>query len=178
MGASSPVSTGPPAFLQASMPQLYMRRVGEARILGGRNSHGRERSPNRARTRCAVRSPAATSRNMPPARGFSPIRGIGRVQRARQRAVLGAFAVFTKIDQQKYSGRPRLLDSLAALSGQTLFGKIILMQADMHIGRTPHPSSSGWVNSNCPSFDIFIHERTCSRGLKAFLADGRDGIAL
>ena len=53
---------------------------------------------------------------------------------------------------------------------QALFGEIVLMQADMHVGRHHHihqlsdSAASDWlINSTYSST-----ERTCSRGLKRF----------
>jgi len=111
-----------------------MRRVGEARILGGRTAMA-EALTERAEEHDARPSPRPLRANIRRARGFRRSR-IGRVQRARQSAVLGAFAVFTK-STRRISGRPRLSISLAALSAR-LVCKIILMQADMHIGRHRH----------------------------------------
>ena len=56
------------------------------------------------------------------------------MQRARQHAVLGAFAVFPEIDQ-KNVWPAEALDRLARGEGQPLLGQIVLMQADMHVRR-------------------------------------------
>ena len=131
-GRSHPVSTGPPAFFQASMPPAICAVLASPASLAAATAMA-ERSPKAQKNTMRRPVAAATSRSMPPGCRLSPIAGVGRVQRARQRAVLGAFAVFAQIDQQDV-GPAEAVDRLAGGEREALLGKIVLMQADMHVG--------------------------------------------
>ena len=101
------------------------------------------------------------------------------MQRARQRAVLYAFAAFPEIDQQNIR-RAQAVDSLARRECQALFRQIVLMQADMHVGRHRHIHHLRIGQFQIAhQLDVFIDRAHLQPRIEAlFLADGGDRIAL
>src|SRR5215471_9421196 len=81
-----------------------MRGIEQARVLGGVDGHGRTLVDG----------------------------GIGRMQRAGQRAVLGALASLAQIDQQNV-GFAEARDGFKSCQRPALLGEIFLMQPDMHV---------------------------------------------
>src|ERR1700724_634152 len=125
---ASPLQHRPAGFLPRIDAAGDMGGVGEARLLGGGNRH------RGALAERAEEHDAAPGRRRHLAQHAARLqafadRGVGRVQRARQRAVLGAFAVFPEVDQENI-GTAEALDALAGAERYSLFGEILLMQAD------------------------------------------------
>jgi len=78
---------------------------------------------------------------------------------------------FSKVHQKDIGDGPRLSMAIASAECLSLFGKIVLMQADLHVGLAPqHPSAWGFG-----SFKLFISsiysstERTCRPRVVALL---------
>ena len=145
-----PVSTGPPAFFHASMPPAMCAVLARPGFLGGGHRHRRALAEGAEEHDAAAGRRRHFAQHAAGSQGLAD-RGIGRVQRARQRAVLGALAVFAQVDQQDI-GPAEAVDALARAERQALFGEIVLMQADMHVGRHHHIHQfSDWAASDWPS---------------------------
>ena len=93
--------------------------------------------------------------------------------------MLGALAVFAQIHQQNI-GPSEAVDALAGGQRQALFREIVLMQADMHVGRHHHVHHFRIRQFQIAhQLDIFVHRTHLQPRIEALLlADGGDGVAL
>src|SRR5215471_6284331 len=108
-----------------------MRGIEQARVLGGVDGHGRTLAEG------AEEHDTATGRGRHLAQHAAGLQvlvdgGIGRMQRAGQRAVLGALASLAQIDQQNV-GFAEARDGFKSCQRPALLGEIFLMQPDMHV---------------------------------------------
>ena len=94
-----PVSTGPPAFFQASMPPAMCAVLASPASLGGGHRHRRALAEGAEEHDAASAGRGHLAQHAAGPQGFDDS-GIGRMQRARQDTVLGALAGFAQIDQQ------------------------------------------------------------------------------
>ena len=101
------------------------------------------------------------------------------MQRAGQRAVLGALARLAQVDQQDI-GAAEALDGLDGGERQPLLGQLVLMQTDTNVGGHRTSIIFGFgsfrllISSTYSSTDLHLQPRI----IALLLADGGDSVAL